>query len=107
MTVGVFARPDHPEGWGFGKTAHGYVVLFVRCRDDEELDSVTHRLSHAPFYGIGDSHIYSEGALNKWFGGRFDRIATVPDVDLPYGPFQCRGDNRMVAVYDANDVLSD
>lgn len=114
-TVGVFARADHPQGWGFvapgeeyGR-AHGYVVLFVCCADMHELEMVAHRLARQDFVGKPGA-TYLTGALDpggrQWFGGRFDWIATVPDVHLDRGPFMCRGDNRMVAVYDAPDVLT-
>jgi hypothetical protein len=107
MIVGVFSRADHPNGWGYQDgRAHGYVTLFVRCNDQHVLDDVAHRLAMTPFRGIDGTNQYFAGHLGDWFGGRFDHIASVPDVDLPYGPYQCRGDNRMVAVYEATDVLA-
>lgn len=119
-TVGVFARADHPLGWGLagrpdeqghheqGHRAHGYVVLFVRCADEDELEIVRQRLFTKPFYGLADAGTYYGGNLREWFGGRFDLIAIAPAVDLPYatGRFQCRGDNRMVGVYEAAEVLA-
>jgi hypothetical protein len=109
--VGVFARADHPHGWGFvtpgehhGR-AHGYVVLFVRCDDSAQLAQVAERLARQDFTGKPDTQ-YSRGGLSHWFGGRFELLATAPDVDVPYGPFSCRGDHRMIAVYDAADVLA-
>lgn len=110
MIVGIFARADHPQGWGFarpgeGGTAHGYVVLFVRCPDEDTLGRVVNRLGTLPFYGNEAAAQYGDGNLREWFGGRFDYIATCPDVAVPMGPFVCRGDNRMIAVYDAEDVL--
>jgi hypothetical protein len=115
VIVGIFARADHPEGWGFpirkpdgtiaSGTAHGYVVIFVRCPDEDTLGHVVNRLVQRPFYGDERSDQYNAGNLHGWFGGRFDYIATCPDVAVPMGPFACRGDNRMVAVYDAEDVL--
>jgi hypothetical protein len=113
--VGVFVRADHPLGWGYvqpGDTygrAHGYVTLFVRCADEAELEAVSRRLGIKPFLGIEGVRTYFNGMLAEWFGGRFECIATVPDVELYQVPpgtrFICRGDNRMVAIYEASEVL--
>ena len=117
--VGVFARPDHPVGYGFlrhGETygqAHGYVVLFVRCADEEELEKTKQRLSieaySRPFYGVEpvQGHYYMYGWLGEWYGGRFDYLATVPDgVEFHNMPFVSLGDNRFVGLYEAKDVLN-
>jgi hypothetical protein len=128
MIVGVFNRPDHPEGYGFPRVAgfdefenryylakptaraHGYVTLFVRCEDQEQLDAVARKLGREEFHGIdlSDPPQYSAGWLGEWFGGRFDLVATVPDVKFPEGrnpDYNCMGDNRMVAVFNAEKVL--
>lgn len=56
LVLGVFARPNHPEGYGqcHGETnnygqhvnakAHGYIVVVVQCADWDELDAVKERL---------------------------------------------------------------
>lgn len=116
MIVGIFTRADHPLGWGFVQPgdatgrAHGYVLLFVRCDDDETLTAVQRRLSLKPFHGVGDGS-YFDGNLGEWFGGRFELVATAPDISLdkiaPNVQFACRGDNRMVAVFDAAAVLGE
>lgn len=120
--IAVFARANHPPGWGYGPVgdekgsrAHGYVVLFVRCADEAELDAVHRRMTIRDFHGIEGARHYFDGALDpnghEWFGGRFELIATAPDVSLDAissgQRFCCRGDNRMVALYDAGEVLGD
>jgi hypothetical protein len=111
VIVGIFARADHPMGWGQTQpgenigTAHGWVIVFVRCADEDTLGRVVNRLVMRPFYGNEAGVGYAQGNLLEWYGGRFDYIATCPDVAVPMGPFVSRGDNRMIAVYDAEDVL--
>jgi hypothetical protein len=103
--VGVFARSDHPKGWGSPYGAHGYVVLFVRCEDEQELTFVTVQMAKG-FVGK-PANSYAAGNLTFWFGGSFDLLATVPDVTLDWAAekFWCKGDNRFVGIYEAKDVL--
>jgi hypothetical protein len=120
--IGLFARADHPKGWGYqcdaqgyGK-AHGYVVLLVACRDDDELALVEERLRdfRSPFHGRFESGPYSEGYLGEWFGGCFDLVAKLNagEHSIVVGPWQpeprliiCKGDNRLIAQFTAEEVL--
>lgn len=112
--IGVFARANHPEGWGYpppesggpGGTAHGYVVVLVQCSSDRVLEAVKTKLAMG-FAGVpADS--YSQGDLGKWFGGQFDYLYSTPsdELDLVGHPFSCRGDNRFVGIYGADEVLA-
>ncbi len=44
--IAVFARANHPRGYGFGGNAqgvggaHGYIVIGVRCRNQKQLAQV-------------------------------------------------------------------
>lgn len=90
-------------------TAHGYVVLMVRCANPVELANVTERLTR-PFHGI-DGKGYSDGKLTEWYGGRFDYLGCVygePSV-AAYDArqrFVSKGDNRFVGVFEASEVLT-
>lgn len=112
--VGIFTRADHPPGWGYpprqdepGGRAHGYVVLYVECHGQEELERVAAVLASG-FDGLPVPQ-YSDGALSPnghpWFGGRFECVGKAPAIDVGKYRFQCRGDNRMVAFYTAREVL--
>jgi hypothetical protein len=121
--IGVFARADHPQGYGYGPwtpqgvgRAHGYVVLLVTCRDDDELALCEERLrdTRYPFHGSIESGNYSEGRLGEWFGGTFDLIAKLnaSEHSIVVGPWQpepllllCKGDNRFVGQFTAEEVL--
>lgn len=124
--IAVFARINHPEGWGFpvykegspptSATAHGYVVVAVRYTKEETLEAVKSKLMKYPngFEGIvkEKNNLYGEGFLGTWFGGQFDYLFSVPDADEVLWPgvhvggqYQCRGDNRFVGLYDANEIL--
>lgn len=122
--IAVFARADHPKGWGMPEgRAHGYVTLFVRCEDDTELEDVRERLRRYPGWsGVGDdTDGYWHGRLDpgySWFGGQFDFVGSLPceTVELPHalerGPggdadrFLCVGDNRFIGFYEAAEVLA-
>jgi hypothetical protein len=115
MVTGIFARADHPNGWG---NAHGYVVIAVECENLAQLAAVTSRLQRDPFYGRPLATSYPGGYLgdegHPWFAGRFDRILTTRGkVNVtPYGnqmpdTFACIGDQRFAGVFSAADVLPD
>ena len=116
IVIGLFARADHPRGYGFGDgTAHGYSVLLVRCKDRKELELVKKRLE-APFYGIEGAHYYSDGAMGEWYGGRFELIALFPGNKVELRAFLdwkqtgrafSVGDNRFYALFEASEVLAD
>lgn len=121
--IGVFARANHPQGYGHGPwtpqgvgMAHGYVVLLVACRDDDVLALVEERLQdhRSPFHGRFESGAYNEGHLGEWFGGQFELIAKVnaPEHSIVVGPWQpepllmlCKGDNRFIGQFTAEEVL--
>jgi hypothetical protein len=118
--IGVFARPNHPSGYGTGgdtRTAHGYVVILVRCKDDGELAAVQKRLSTK---GLGDEHFGPANWWSTWYGGQMDLVAMLPKADQAvvvnpgWGYYIPRsditkasiGDNRYVAVIDAGEILT-
>lgn len=135
--IAVFARANHPLGWGMPVppsqgnagghgTAHGYVVLLVRCKK-QQIAAITARMNdfRKRFEGIPKAEDswggYSEGQLGTWFGGQFELIAVLPGnvveiADFWYGKekpptvraqrFWCRGDNRFVGLFEADEVLS-
>jgi hypothetical protein len=126
--IAVFARNEHPPGYGLApwpsdqtpayahpvRRAHGYSVLLVEVADDEELKAVTDKLL---LDGLPE-----EKALNHpwpWYGGHFDHVATVhaPDggarviyptaKDSYVGDVRIsKGDNRYVGVYKAAEILA-
>lgn len=110
MTTLIFARRDHPEGWG----RHGHVTLFVVCDGMLDGTAVVTRMQEGPFYGFmgGEPGTgpYTDGYLGEWFGGNFDLIgSTAGDVlltSIGRGRFYVMGDNRFVGIYEAQEVLS-
>lgn len=117
MITAVFARADHPHGWGFvdhegqGR-AHGYVVLLVSCDTHVDVTNVERRLRHA-FAGTDEKPLQY-----PWYGGMFDLVAMV-ETPSPPGYFaavmdragramtwRSYGDNRAAAWYTANEVLA-
>ena len=113
MIIGVFARRDHPAGYGFGERAHGYVVVLVECADVAELRRVEENL---------DRHYQTPSRADGWYSGPMDLVATVtadgiaaisavghwdPRSGRYFGlrPSRSLGDNRFVACYTAAEVL--
>lgn len=122
--IGVFARADHPKGYGFADgRAHGYVILFVRCKSRKQVLDVLKVLTNwkKPFLGLGTDQYYNHGNLGEWFGGNaFDLLAVLPGNKLDHmsggyytgggtqpapGRFFCRGDNRFTGIYEAGEIL--
>ena len=106
MRLLIFARADHPEGWGFGKTAHGYVTIGILCSDEQEVNVVK---EHVASHGIklwGDH-------WDEWYGGTFDFLASF---DVDEASYQAQhgvenrecsyGDNRYWGLYRAEQLLS-
>lgn len=111
--IAVYSRANHPMGWGMpepvskgnagghGK-AHGYSILFIKCKSRKQIKQVSILLSTKglpePF-----NHPY------QWYGGIFEKIVTIPGNkvnDCWHGQkIQSRGDNRYVGIYDAEDLL--
>lgn len=108
MITGVFARANHPSGYGFpGGKAHGYSVISIRCEDEAELSEVKKYLQTNPFYGI-EGKLYSSGNMMEWYGGFFDLIATTEsEIELYHSHerFVSFGDNRFAGIYEAADVF--
>lgn len=103
--IGVFARADHPEGYGTGKTAHGYVVVLVKCHYADQLNRVQRVLATA---GLPEPF----GHPYPWYGGRMDLVAVIAGSDAAAeleGGFDNRrksiGDNRFCGIYDASELL--
>lgn len=112
MVMALYARADHPEGYGQGKRAHGYVVLMVRCRDEDEVARVS-KVMASDFKGKPEGG-YNDGALLDWYGGNFDLLAILPGAEYAHltfpGPnmrFVSKGDNRFVGLYTADEVLNE
>jgi hypothetical protein len=122
--IAVFARADHPRGYGFADgRAHGYSVVFVRCRNRREVAAVSKRMQdyNHPFYGLEapdprqyyGSPAYSH--LSDWYGGRFELLAVVPGMKIDHATyggaitesrFMSRGDNRYSGIFEAAEVLA-
>lgn len=105
--IGVFARADHPEGYGLGKTAHGYSVILVKCHYADQLARVQKKLMTK---GLPEPF----GHTYPWYGGRMDMIAVIAGSDATAeieAGFDNRrksfGDNRYCGIYDAHEILSD
>lgn len=101
LVLGVFARPNHPEGYGqcrgetnsFGQHvqagAHGYIVVVVQCCDWDELDAVKKPLLRQD-YGergpTGDRKLlpgfdpWKRG--DKWYAGPYELVFGVEVSDL-------------------------
>lgn len=103
--IGVFVRANHPEGYGFGKTAHGYSVALVKCHYADQLARVQRLLA-------SDGLPEPFGHTYPWYGGQMDLVATVVGdaaAELEAGFDNRRksiGDNRYCGVYDAHEILS-
>jgi hypothetical protein len=134
MYLCVFARADHPLGWGYPEIesydeelgsyilksangrAHGYSLLAVACANEDEREAVVSALGSGPFLGFQESNQYADGNLGEWFGGRFDYVGCIEAEHLSvHGPgswysptqqFFCFGDNRNFAVYQAQEILA-
>jgi len=124
MLLALFARADHPLGWGYPQvtsydkesesylvkephgTGHGYSVMAVKCADENQVKEVSQRLSQG-FKGVGSETVYALGWLGDWFGGRFEHLATFPVEDFPYKTpsLNNAGDNKAMAFYDAQEIL--
>lgn len=115
----IFARSSHPDGWGWSTgtapnnvgQAHGYSVLIIRVKSrryQATLDKVVRHMQYPGFKGIKTGGYYGDGNLGDWFGGQFDHLMTVKgELDIPYSNEHgvCKGDNRMVSVFDIEEVL--
>lgn len=101
----LFARADHPEGWGFDRRAHGYSIIAVECVSAEEEARVKDRLIR-PFSGPDGDRQYA------WYGGQFDYIGAVfgaegirNSSDRPLHKHSY-GDNRFFGLFMAEEVLA-
>lgn len=132
--LGIFCRPDHPEGYGQcgGRhgvydhstgTAHGYVTLVVQCEDWIELNAVRDRLQATRVVEIGTQATFGnpparwdwEHRDDGWYGGRFELVfATASSYGGGYdsngnriepGRFITYGDNRAMAYLTGKEVL--
>lgn len=130
MLICLFARADHPPGWGYPKIdsydqergayllsdpsarAHGYSLVAVRCADDRQAGEVIGRMASG-FHGLDGQGQYVHGHLGDWFGGSFDLVAKLrseSDIDMRLIPgadsrFVTAGDNRFIGIFDAAEVL--
>lgn len=114
--TGLFARADHPFGYGYAITgesmgkAHGFVVIAVECADDDELKHVRDKLAFDGFEGTGESRNYGSGWMGEWYGGKFDFVGILDGFRLAPGGFgeerfRSFGDNRYAGIYTAAEVL--
>lgn len=113
----LFARADHPEGYGFSGTtrAHGYAVLVVSCETVADTEAVKRRCAEAPVFlsreatvsGFAGHHLI----VDEWYGGRFDYIGAIAGTyalnrnGSMFGE-SSYGDNRYFGIVDANTVLN-
>ena len=106
----LFARADHPRGYGHVSlgTAHGYVVVAVVVKDEAEFAHVQERMARRPFTLPDGNRV--DGY--QWYGGHFDYLGCVDSSDgamfdnngRPLG--HCSyGDNRFFGLYTADEVL--
>lgn len=128
MHAAVFARPDHPSGYGFqgpseesAPRAHGYVVVIVLFERDEELSEVQRLLQHPSGLRPPKQHVWDD-----WYGGHLDLLLVVRDIGSIERPLvgQMRtddpqlarietplglslGDNRFLGVYTASELVAD
>lgn len=115
--LGVFARANHPKGWGHEAGAHGYVIVVVECASWAQLDDVVFALGSydykdgKPLWGYDPWH-----RNDAWFAGPYELTwAAETDVHLARGQSKFHtmaigqlwsyGDNRAVAYMKAEDVL--
>jgi hypothetical protein len=105
----LFARADHPEGYGAADgTAHGYVVIAVLCKE-ENVNKVIDKLVYHVWEGLDQKDgKYYEGHLGDWYGGKFDLLAMFDGVGaLEYSDrFRSLGDNRYFGLYTDEEVLN-
>lgn len=118
--IAVFARADHPKGWGMpGTFAHGFVVAAVVCKSYDQMNVVVKAVERK---GLPepDGHPY------HWFGGRgFDHVYTIIDTFYRVGDFApsinnmpviikwpelrgaSLGENRAAFIFEAGPLLRD
>ena len=103
----LFARANHPNGYGYSDgRAHGYVVLAVKLDDPGQEEAVVRKMYE--FYGINERSSYGSGYLWEWYGGSFELIARCEEIAPSAtwaGRFWSIGDNRFFGVYTAKEVL--
>jgi hypothetical protein len=111
----IFSRSDHPKGYGFGDTAHGYVIVAVASKPSHkekiiEILDRTYGWSEEIGQAIGWEGINKE--LTDWYGGHFDLVAEFTgmfslvkeEYDI-YPIVRSYGDNRCFAFYYSEDII--
>lgn len=111
MRTLIFARDEHPKGYGLPDgRALGFVVLAVDCNSLEIEELVIHRLGTG-WTGNYLDFGYSNGNLTDWYGGSFDCIGYCNNFGtLAHGGdikarFISLGDNRFVGHYTADEII--
>ena len=104
--IGVFARADHPNGYGFADgRAHGFVIVLVEGTR-EEIYAVKDHLQTKPIAVPLDS------PDTTWYGGKFDLVSTIAGevVSIGHWPtaqkWSSMGDNRAVMHCTAAEILA-
>lgn len=126
--IGVFARADHPKGYGICRghiseyghhqeaEAHGYVVVIVECKDMRELKDVMHVLQKREYADQKPLPGWDPWARgDAWYAGPYEFLWAT---DSPLGPTIDRygnlidlgvkpsyGDNRALAFLSAEEIL--
>lgn len=116
--VAVFARANHPEGWGGASgLAHGWSILLVTLDEDDQLSALMLKLQH-PGTRLPDVLPNGEFRQTPWYGGStFDYLFTITDgtLDRPlftgyqwldHGVLSV-GDNRCLARFTAKEIMAD
>lgn len=133
MIMAMFARADHPAGYGVlngtttrfqnGETktdtssvpgAHGYSVVVIKCRDINELFVVKEwfQYHHFDLPDNTSGKLPVGRAAYQWYGGKFDFLGSI-DCDNEYifnnngdmRSYNSYGDNRFFGIYRAEEVL--
>ena len=103
----LYARADHPSGYGMGDKAHGYSVLAITTQNWIETNAVKERMNKPFFNTSGDR----TEADDEWYGGDFDLIAVIEggsrilDYDGHEWMKRSYGDNRFFGVFRAAEIL--
>lgn len=125
--LGVFARANHPEGYGQGQRAHGYVVVVVQCDDWDELAAVDAKLSRPHYEPDPDRPGLNRPMMppgvdpwkrgDAWYAGPYElvwasaveRVREARPMNLKFGitlgDRPSYGDNRAMAYLAASEVL--
>lgn len=139
--LGVFARANHPVGYGFcqgvdmsegarhlGATAHGYIVVIVKCVDWDELRVVKDKLAEQRYEDDPDRPGRRRPMMppgldpwtrgDAWYAGPYEMVwaaavtleayasMNLHGMPIALGERPSYGDNRALAYLEASEVLN-